>query len=332
MKYKMSKEEKEYLDNYRIADFERPSVATDIVVFTMGQEVLDSRKHPVGRLRVLLLNRASFPYKGYWSLPGGFCQPNEEVYETARRVLCEETGIEDAYLNISGVYGEVDRDPRGWIISHSFMALIDGEKCSLRTDADAWEARWFDVDITKEQMEKNVAEEEALVKNRYRVVLKHKEILMTNTIVETKIYKNCHETVTYEVSDLGDGADSSHSNSRSNNDNSNNNDGNNNSNAGNNHNNKGLAFDHAKIILQAFLNLQKFADHDEKIVFDLMPELFTLTELQKVFEIILQKGLLKANFRRKIKDYVLETDEVESGKCYRTAKLFKRNVERFYEM
>lgn len=38
MKYKVSKEEKEFLSQYSIADFERPSVVTDIVVFRVVEE------------------------------------------------------------------------------------------------------------------------------------------------------------------------------------------------------------------------------------------------------------------------------------------------------
>ena len=40
-----------------------------------------------------------------------------------------------------------------------------------------------------------------------------------------------------------------------------------------------------------------------------MPTYFTLTDLQEVFEIILNKELVKPNFRRKIADYVVETDK-----------------------
>lgn len=298
MNSKMNRKEKEYLQNYNIADYERPSVATDIVVFTMAQEQsANTRQHPEGKLQVLLINRASYPYKGFWALPGGFCRPNEEVYETARRELYEETGIQDAYLKLSGIYGEVDRDPRGWIISHAFLALVDGEKCSLRADTDAWEARWFDVGIEVEELDKKLEEDGAAVKKRYHLSLQWKDCMLTAVVDEIKVFKNCHESVTYQLTE-----------------------------------NNGIAFDHAKIMVQAFLKLQNHAIRDEKIIFDLMPERFTLTELQKVFEIILQRKLVKANFRRKIAAYVTETEEVESGRRYRSAKQFKRNVESFYEM
>ena len=69
----------------------------------------------------------------------------------------------------------------------------------------------------------------------------------------------------------------------------------------------------------------------EKIIFDLMPEKFTLTELQNVFEIILQKELIKSNFRRKIAEFVTQTEDSEEGRRYRKAKHFKRNVKKFYE-
>ena len=298
MLYEMSAEEKAYLDTYRIEDFARPSIATDIAVFTIAtKEAEDSRQLPVRKLQVLLINRANFPYKGSWALPGGFCQPDEEVYETARRELYEETNIKDAYLNVSGVYGEIGRDPRGWIISHAFLSLVDGTKCSLRADADAWDAKWFNLDIQKELVSESCNQDVIQVENKYILRLENEGLTLVSEILERKEYRNYHEMITYQIVKS-----------------------------------EGLGFDHAKIILNAFQKLQSHAEHDEKIVFDLMPEKFTLTELQTVFEIILQKELVKPNFRRKIADYVIETEEEVSGHRFRNAKQFIRNVKRFYDM
>ena len=60
------------------------------------------------------------------------------------------------------------------------------------------------------------------------------------------------------------------------------------------------------------------------IIFDFLPEKFTLYELQKVQETILNVSLYVGNFRRKISEYVIETDEYRSGVGHRPAKLFKR--------
>lgn len=318
--YHMSKEEKEYLKGYDITQFDRPSIATDVAVFSiMGkkgrtekeqvQDTENYRKLPEKRLKILLIKRAGYPFKDCWALPGGFCRKNEEVYETARRELYEETHVKNAYLKLSGIFGDVGRDPRGWIISHTFLALMDGEKCDLRAGSDAWEARWFDVEFQKNEMQKSIKEDSAVMENEYclRLIssdiyatnLQHKEtgepVVLSAVIREHREFRNYHETIQYEI-------------------------------AGNN----GFAFDHAKLVTCAILSLRQQAEGDGKIVFDLMPEVFTLTELQKAFEIILDKKLLVANFRRKMADYVIETDQIMEGAGHRPAKLFKRNVENFY--
>lgn len=51
----------------------------------------------------------------------------------------------------------------------------------------------------------------------------------------------------------------------------------------------------------------------------------TLTELQKVYEIILSKELLKANFRWKIAYLVIETNEIKRDAGHRPSKLFRYN-------
>ena len=62
------------------------------------------------------------------------------------------------------------------------------------------------------------------------------------------------------------------------------------------------------------------------IAFHLMPEKFTLTKLQQVYEILLDKPLLKANFRRKIADMVIETEEYEENAGHRPSKLYQFNT------
>ena len=85
----------------------------------------------------------------------------------------------------------------------------------------------------------------------------------------------------------------------------------------------GLAFDHAEIIACALYRLRSIIENFD-IIFDFLPEKFTLSALQRVQEAILDTPLLPANFRRKASPYIEETDEYLTGAGHRPAKLFRR--------
>ena len=95
-----------------------------------------------GRLHVLLARRDEPPQQGRWALPGGFMNPDERPEQTAQRKLTEKTGVGSVYLEQLHTYGDPGRDPRGWIVSIAYLALIDA--AVLRADAAA--AGWFPVD------------------------------------------------------------------------------------------------------------------------------------------------------------------------------------------
>jgi 8-oxo-dGTP diphosphatase len=63
----------------------------------------------------------------------------------------------------------------------------------------------------------------------------------------------------------------------------------------------------------------------QPIAFELLPEKFTLTQLQHLYEVILNKKLDKRNFRKKMLNYGIlkELDEKQKGVSYRAAKLYK---------
>ena len=167
--YVMSSEEREYLAAYNISNYDRPSIAADMAVFSIMEQREESienyRKDPEKVLKLLLIRRAAFPYRNYWALPGGFCRKGESVLETARRELEEETGVADAYLRLFDIFSEKDRDPRGWIISQAFLALIEGGKYKVHEGTDAWEAKWFQVTVKKEEVSKEIKGEKRKRKN-----------------------------------------------------------------------------------------------------------------------------------------------------------------------
>ena len=86
--------------------------------------------------------------------------------------------------------------------------------------------------------------------------------------------------------------------------------------------NNDIAFDHAKVILTGLERLRNKVEYTD-IVFNMMPDLFTLGELQKVYEVILGKSLLMPAFRRIIANKVQKTEEIQGGGGHRPSYLFK---------
>ena len=86
--------------------------------------------------------------------------------------------------------------------------------------------------------------------------------------------------------------------------------------------NSKLAFDHALVIVTGIERLRNKINYTD-IVFNMMPEYFTLGGLQQVYEVILGKKLLDPAFRRIIMDKVVKTDKQEMGKGHRPSILYK---------
>lgn len=107
--------EKSFLKNYRHQDYEKLSLATDILIFTLDTQ---------HRLQILLSKRMNFPYKDFWALPGGLVRIEESLEETANRVLKQKTGLSDLHLEQLYTFGETDRDPRMRIVTVAYIALI----------------------------------------------------------------------------------------------------------------------------------------------------------------------------------------------------------------
>lgn len=86
--------------------------------------------------------------------------------------------------------------------------------------------------------------------------------------------------------------------------------------------NENIAFDHDKIILTG-IERMKSKIKDTDIVFNMMPEYFTLGELQQIYEVILDKKLLDPAFRRIIADKVEKTDKMIKTGGHRPSVLFR---------
>jgi 8-oxo-dGTP diphosphatase len=85
-----------------------------------------------------------------------------------------------------------------------------------------------------------------------------------------------------------------------------------------------LAFDHENIFDAALQRLKNKVRY-EPIGFELLPRKFTLTQLQHLYEAVLETTLDKRNFRKKIlsMDLLVETDEIEKDVAHRAARLYR---------
>jgi 8-oxo-dGTP diphosphatase len=100
------------------AGYDAPiGLTADPVVFTL----LD------GRLCVLLARRLEEPQRGMFALPGGFVGKEESPAQTAERKLREKTGVGSVHLEQLRTYASPTRDPRGWLPSIAYMALVRPE-------------------------------------------------------------------------------------------------------------------------------------------------------------------------------------------------------------
>ena len=88
-----------------------------------------------------------------------------------------------------------------------------------------------------------------------------------------------------------------------------------------------LAFDHPLTIVSGISRIKNKLEYTD-IAFNLMPEYFTLGELQQVYEVILGKKLLDPAFRRIIANKVEKTDKVRVDGGHRPSKLFKYRSDR----
>lgn len=178
--------------------FFNPSVTVDSLIFTIEE----------GELKVLLIERSKEPFKGTRALPGGFLREGESSYDAVVRTLESKAGVTNVYTEQLYTFDEVERDPRGQVITIAYFALVQESKIKL---------------------EKNKFEKPDF----------------------------------YSVKKLPK-----------------------------------LAFDHKMIIDYAWRRVQAKLEYTN-VAYSLLPQYFTLAQLQQVYEVILDRKLDKRNFIKK---------------------------------
>ncbi len=101
------------------------ALATDVVVLTVRD----------AGLLALTVGRDGGAER---ALPGGFVGAGERPLDTALRKLHEKTGLQAPYIEQLGAFADPDRDPRGWIPSIAYLALVPAD-----TEVPDASARWM---------------------------------------------------------------------------------------------------------------------------------------------------------------------------------------------
>ncbi len=187
-----------------------------------------------GKLKVLLVKRNIEPEIGKWAIPGGFVCRSESIYESAKRILEELTGVSNIFLEQLAAFGEVSRYPER-VVTIAYYSLIKPGNYKLNVGSDAKDVKWFEI---------------ASVPN--------------------------------------------------------------------------LVFDHRLILDTALAKLKRKVRY-EPIGFELLPEKFTLYQIQGLYEAIYDKKFDKPNFRRKIlnMDLLDQLKEIQTGVAHRAPRLYK---------
>ncbi|SMQ69823.1 8-oxo-dGTP diphosphatase [Altererythrobacter xiamenensis] len=220
-----------------------PHLAVDIVLFTIEDR----------DLKVLTIERSSEPFAGCQVLPGDFVHPGEDLDATARRVLAEKAGLADLTVEQLYTFSAPDRDPRGWVVSTAYLALVAYERLyAAAGEIDGLRLPQITADADGDAV---------------------------------------------QLEDVGEPVRT--------------------------------GFDHGAIIHTALVRLRGKLEWSS-LPFDLLPERFTLLELQNVHETILGRALNKPHFRKKWHGKMLPdgshleaTGEFTSGRPHRPAEFYQ---------
>ena len=100
-------EEARFLAAYDPSDYDRLSVAVDVVLISAFD----------GHLFTLLARRREHPHKNRWALPGGFVRPKESLEDAAARLLEGKGKLSGVFLEQLYTFGAPERDPRTRVVS-----------------------------------------------------------------------------------------------------------------------------------------------------------------------------------------------------------------------
>ena len=212
-----------------VQSINRVALSVDCVIFGFDEN----------KLKVLLIRSDLKKYQNKFSLLGDLVKPNEDLEESALRILKQRTGIDNLFLEQVHTFGEVGRHPAGRVVSVAYCSLVN--------------------------------------------VQHHRLQILDNDL-------HWHE-----VASAND-----------------------------------LLFDHKKILDYCYAWLQKRVQ-EHPLGFNLLPNKFSLRELQNLYEAILNKKLDRRNFRKKFfsMNFLIDQGEQEQNVPHRPGRLYKFDYKKY---
>jgi 8-oxo-dGTP diphosphatase len=228
-----------------------PGISIDCVIFGFHDN----------QLKVLLLKIANL---NGWGLPAGFVYKDEHIDDSAKRILCERTGLHDIFLQQFYVFGHPNRCDNN-------ITKIAFENTGIQAPKDNWLLQRF------------------LTLGYYALV----------------DYKAVNATPDFFSEDF----DWHHI-----------------------HNLPKLAMDHDEIVQQALLTLRTHLRY-EPVGYNLLPDKFTMPELQKLYETILDQKLDRRNFQRKMLSYGIlrRLKQRREGVAHKAPYLYSFDLRKYHK-
>lgn len=118
-----------------LQSFKHAIVAVDSVIFTIKDDAL----------QVLLLKVIRKPLTNKWVVPGGLVLPQENLDKAVNRHIVNKTGIKKIYTEQLYTFGEINRDPRGRVVSVAYFSLLADSETNVSTINDYSNIEWFDI-------------------------------------------------------------------------------------------------------------------------------------------------------------------------------------------
>ncbi len=118
------------------------SLSQDQLYVTVDMLILTVRDR---KLTLLLSRRKDPPYEGRWALPGRFVGLDETAETTVRKLLEELLPVEDAFLEQLYTFSEVNRDPRGRVISTAYLVIVPWNRLQALMETVQTPFRRFEV-------------------------------------------------------------------------------------------------------------------------------------------------------------------------------------------